>query len=179
MDNDIKELLEKLNLPLSDNFIISPTSFYLKDGSWLISPENNGIRVSTTTGTHSVPDLYIYALLMRVLNNPVHIRASMSEIIETLISRVAHCAMNSHTLMFDDDGIHIEVYAKLVQRMVGSGEDSSTGRSSKEVWRINTQTNKLYRQTPNQWMLETSTWDVEDYYNDIRGYMLLLDTLTK
>lgn len=175
MDDNIKALLEYLNLPTVGKYIISPTCFYLVEGSWMLSPKDYGIRVTTTSSNTDVRDLKAYALLMRVINDSKHIVPHMEQVIESLIRRVAHCSMDKFMLMYDPDGVSVEVTGLIVRHMGVDGETSKT--SSREVWRIDTDKNTVRRYTPNQWMIESSTWNVEDYYTDIAGCLILLNSI--
>lgn len=175
MDDNIKALLTYLNLPTVGKYIVSPTAFYLVEGSWLITPKDYGIRVATTNSNTDVRDLKAYALLMRVINDSKHIVPYMEQVIESLIKRVANCTMNKFILVYDEDESCIEVIGSLVRRMCIDGEESRV--DSRHVWRIDTKAKTLHRYTPNQWMLESSTWDVESYYQDIAGCLMLLNDI--
>lgn len=175
MDNNIKALLEYLNLPTGGKYVISPTTFYLVQGSWMISPEAYGVRITTTSSTRTVRDMKAYALLMRVIGDPKHIVPNMEEVIESLIRRVANCTMDKFSLIYDEDEACVEVNGFMVRHMSETGEADKV--DSRHVWRINTREKTLHRYTPNQWMLESSTWDVGDYYNDIGACLILLNAI--
>lgn len=175
LDSNVKALLDYLNIPTQGKYIISPTTFYLLQGSWLISPEAYGVRITTTSSTRVVRDMKAYALLMRVIGDSKHIVSHMEEVIESLIRRVANCTMNTFILVYDKDGVSVEVVCSLVKELDAEGQESKV--SSKQTWRINTQEKTTHRYTPNQWMLESSTWDVGDYYNDIGACLILLNAI--
>lgn len=175
MDNNIKALLEYLNLPTGGKYIISPTTFYLLQGSWMISPEAYGVRITTTSSTRIVRDMKAYALLMRVIGDSKHIVPCMEEVIETLIRRVTNCTMNTFSLVYDEDEACIEVNGFMVRRMSETGEEGQV--DPRHVWRIDTKAKTLHRYTPNQWILESSTWNVDDYYQDIAGCLILLNDI--
>ena len=177
MDDNIKALLEYLNLPTVGKYIVSPTTFYLVDGSWLISPKDYGIRIATTDSNTDVRDLKAYALLMNVIGDSKYIVPYMREVIETLIGRVTNCSMNDFILVYDKNGTSVEVVGSLVKEMGDDGQKSKM--SSKQVWRIDTCDKTVHRYTPNQWMLESSTWRVDDYYQDIAGCLILLNAINK
>lgn len=177
MDDNIKALLNYLNISDTGKFIISPTTFYLVEGSWMISPEAYGVKIATTTGTHSVRDMKAYALLMRVIGDSKYIISYMREVIETLIMRVANCNMSNLSIMYDKDEACIEIIGTYVRKMGVDGEESQL--SARQTWRIDTQKKTTHLYTPNQWVLESSTWNVEDYYNDIAGCLILLNDINK
>ena len=175
MDDNIKALLEYLNLTAKGEFIVTPTSFYLVEGSWMLTPEAYGVRVTTTSGTHSVRDMKAYALLMRVIGDSKYIIPYMNDVIESLIRRVTNCSMNSFNLIYDEDGVSVEVYASLVRKV--DSDEQGGNMCSNRTWRINTKTKTVHQYTPNQWMLESTTWNVEDYYLDIGGCLILLNVI--
>lgn len=177
MDDNIKALLEYLNLPTGGKYIISPTTFYLLQGSWLISPEAYGVRITTTSSTRSVRDMKAYALLMRVIGDSKHIVPNMEEVIESLIRRVANCTMDKFSLIYDEDEACVEVNGFMVRRMSETGEEGQV--DPRHVWRIDTRAKTLHRYTPNQWILESSMWNVDDYYQDIAGCLILLNTINQ
>lgn len=177
MDVNIKALLEYLNIPNVGKYIVSPTTFYLVEGSWMISPKAYGVRVTTTAGTNSVRDMKAYALLMRVIGDSKHIIPYMEQVVETLIKRVSNCSMNKFILVYDKDESCIEVVGTIITHMGENGEDSR--KSSRRTWRIDTLAKTLHYYTPNQWMRESSTWNVEDYYQDIAGCLILLNDINK
>ena len=177
MDDNIKALLKYLNLPTEGEYIVSPTSFYLVDGSWLICPKDYGVRVTTLNSNTNVRDLKAYALLMRVINDSKHIVPKMEEVIESLIRRVANCTMDKFSLIYDEDEACIEVNGFMVRHLSETGEAGQV--YPRHVWRINTREKTLHRYTPNQWMLESSTWNVEDYYQDIAGCLILLNDINR
>lgn len=175
MDDNIRALLEYLNLPPVGKFIISPTTFYLLQGSWLISPEAYGVRITTTSSTRIVRDMKAYALLMRVIGDSKHIVPHMEEVIESLIRQVANCTMDKFSLTYDVDEACVEVNGFMVRHISENGEAGQV--DSRHVWRIDTKAKTLHRYTPNQWMFESSTRDVGDYYNDIGACLILLNAI--
>lgn len=177
MDVNVKALLDYLNIPAIGAYIITPTTFYLVDGSWLISPKDYGVKITTTTTSTNIHDLKAYALLMRIIADPHHITHYMEQVIESLIKRVANCSMSKFVLVYDKDESCIEVIGSRVQHMDVNGENGRM--DSKCVWRIDTKMKTVHRHTPNQWMLESSTWNVEDYYQDIAGCRILLNDINK
>lgn len=175
MTDNMNALLTYLKLPLMGQKIVTPTNLYLVNGSWLIAPESYGVKITNTNETRSIRDLRAYALLMNVIGDATHIVPYMEQVIETLIRRVANCTMNKFILIYDKDKVSVEVMCSLVKEMDVEGQESKM--SSKQTWRIDTEAKTVHRYTPNQWMLESSTWNVEDYYNDIGGCLMLLNTI--
>lgn len=176
MDDNIKALLTYLNLPTTGKYIVTPTSFYLVEGSWLITPKDYGIKVTTMTGNTDVRDLKAYALLMSVIGDSKHIIPYTEQVIESLIRRVTDCTMNRFDLVYDPDGSSVEVMATLVQTPgVDGAEDKMVSR---RTWRIDTSKKTLHLYTPNQWILEVSDRDVKSYYQDIAGCLILLNIIT-
>lgn len=175
MDDNIKALLKYLSLPTEGEYIINPTTFYLLQGSCMISPEAYGVRITTISSTRIVRDMKAYALLMRVIGDSKHIVPYMEQVIETLIRRVTNCTMNAFSLVYDEDEACIEVNGFMVRRMSETGEEGQV--DSRHVWRIDTKAKTIHRYTPNQWMLESSTWNVDDYYQDIAGCLILLNDI--
>lgn len=175
MDDNIKALLEYLNIPGAGKYIVTPTTFYLVEGSWMIAPEADGVRVTNTSGTHKLRDLKAYALLMSVIGDSKHIVPYMEQVIESLIRRVANCSMSNFILVYDEDESCIEVIGYMVMHMNIDGEESQL--DTRHVWRIDTKAETLHRYAPIRWMLESSTWNVIEYYQDIAGCLILLNVI--
>ena len=123
----------------------------------------------------NILDLKAYALLMRVIGDSKYIVPHMREVIESLITRVANCTMSDVMFVYDKDESCIEVMGTLVRHLDIDGEETRV--SSRQTWRINTKQKTLHLYTPNQWLLESSAWNVEDYYQDIAGCLILLNDI--
>lgn len=177
MNDNVKALLEYLNLPTGGAYIISPTSFYLVEGPWHISPKEYGVSVTTINSNTNVRDLKAYALLMRVIGDPKHLTNHMEQVIGSLIRRVTNCTMDGFTLNYDPDGVSIEVVA--TQVCVPSNDGSEDEMVPRRIWRIDTDKKTLRLYTPNLWILEVTRWDVESHYQDIAGCLILLNNINK
>lgn len=172
MDDNIKTFLKYLNLPTEGDYIVSPTSFYLVEGSWLITPKDRGIRITTTDSNTDVRDLKAYALFMRIISDWKYLIPHTEQVVESLIRRVTGCIMNEFTLFYGPDDLSVEVMATMVEVPCSDAlEDKIVPRRK---WRIDLDKKLLHRCTSNQWILEDSNCNVEDYYQDIAGCLILL-----
>lgn len=157
MKDTVNELLEHLNLDRNLEYTVTLTTLYLPSELYIISLIANGINIRTPSHNQNIPGMYEYALLSKILNDKSIIESNVNKSIADLLEQALGLSdMNPHA-MFDKDGYSVEV------------------KHRNRTYRIDSKAQKIYEHTPNQWLEQTYTQDLEYYFNRIRGGIILLD----